>query len=88
MMQLKQSVSKRTGFKLKMKSYYQLDQLWQFFGRTISSKWKRKDIEKLAEKIQLDFKSTNKWLWDQKNRIEIKSYETQQELIKQVSSIN
>ena len=76
MMQLKQSVSKRTGFKLKMKSYYQLDQLWQFFERTISSKWKRKDIEKLAEKIQLDFKSTNKWLWDQKNRIEIKSYET------------
>ena len=75
-MQLKQSESKRTGFKLKMKSYYQLDQLWQFFERTISSKWKRKDIEKLAEKIQLDFKSTNKWLWDQKNRIEIKSYET------------
>ena len=75
-MQLKQSVSKRTGFKLKMKSYYQLEQLWQFFERTISSKWKRKDIEKLAEKIQLDFKSTNKWLWDQKNRIEIKSYET------------
>ena len=75
-MQHKQSVSKRTGFKLKMKSYYQLDQLWQFFERTISSKWKRKDIEKLAEKIQLDFKSTNKWLWDQKNRIEIKSYET------------
>ena len=75
-MWLKQSVSKRTGFKLKMKSYYQLEQLWQFFERTISSKWKRKDIEKLAEKIQLDFKSTNKWLWDQKNRIEIKSYET------------
>jgi len=32
-------------------------------------------IVQLANSIQLDFKSTNKWLWDRKNRQEKLQFE-------------
>ena len=44
-----------------------------FFMKTKhESKWKREDIEQLANKIGLDFKSVNKWLWDRKNKTMLK----------------
>ena len=70
--ELKEIQKSRKGFKLKTKSKNQIKQLRQFFATQPSNKWSKETITKLADEIGLCFKSTNKWLWDQKNRLEQK----------------
>jgi len=52
-------------------------ELKKFYAKTHFIKWKRQEIEELAGRINLDFKSVNKWLWDKKNRIELANLEKQ-----------
>ena len=46
-----------------------------FFIKTKDGKWHKDEVETLAQKIKLDFKSVNKWLWDKKNKIELANME-------------
>ena len=65
----------RKGFKLKRKTKEQVSAMRSFFIKTKDGKWHKDEVETLAQKIKLDFKSVNKWLWDKKNKIELANME-------------
>ena len=68
----------RKGFKLKSKTKEQKAELRKFFAENRERKWTKDTIFELARRIKLDFKSTNKWLWDHRNRAERKKEEQPQ----------
>ena len=62
---------RQKGFKQKKKTKYQVEQLKKFFASNYQGKWQKSDLQNLANRIQLDFKSVNKWMWDKKNKMEL-----------------
>ena len=68
---MKAKLKSRKGFKLKSKTLEQTTRLREFLENTKQNEWTKENITRLANEIGLTFKSTNKWLWDQKNRLEM-----------------
>ena len=73
----------RKGFKLKKKTKEQVDAMRKFYIKnSLSSKWNRQEVERLAKSINLEYKSVNKWLWDKKNRQELANQEKQRNFVR------
>ena len=79
---MKAKLKSRKGFKLKSKTLEQTTRLRQFLENTKQNEWTKENITRLANEIGLTFKSTNKWLWDQKNRLEMQFAKNKKEVLK------
>ena len=79
---MKAKLKSRKGFKLKSKTLEQTTRLREFLENTKENEWSKENITRLAEEIGLTFKSTNKWLWDQKNRLEMQYDKNKKEVLK------